>query len=74
MATNWYYKVMGVEDGPVSSEELLALARAGRIQADTLLRKVGTDEWALAERVKGALPASRLTKKSGDRGETGARC
>ena len=61
MATNWYYKLMGVENGPVSSDELLALARAGRILSDTLVRKSGTEQWALAERVKGLFdPATPL--------------
>jgi len=38
MATKWYYKVMGVENGPVTSEELLALAVNGQIAPDALVR------------------------------------
>lgn len=51
--TDWHYKVMGDEVGPVSSRMLRELAQAGDITRDTLVRKGNEGDWVRAERVKG---------------------
>ena len=53
MATEWFCKIMGVERGPMSSQELMALARGGRLRRQDLVRKGGT--WVRAEMVQGLL-------------------
>jgi hypothetical protein len=53
MATQWYYKVMGEEFGPVSPSQLKQLALARQVLQDTLVRKGTEGDWVLAERVKG---------------------
>lgn len=53
MASQWYYKVMGEERGPVSASELRRLAREGGINEDTFVRKGLEHDWVLAERIKG---------------------
>ena len=51
MATEWFCKIMGVERGPMSSQEIMALARVGRLKRQDLVRKGGT--WVRAEVVQG---------------------
>jgi len=58
MAAEWFYQVMGQQLGPVSAVELRALANAGTVQPDTLVRK-GTDGcWVWAEKVQGVFRPS----------------
>jgi len=51
--SEWYYRVMGQELGPVSDTQLKALARDGTIQPDTFVRKRQDDSWTNAYHVKG---------------------
>lgn len=44
---------MGSEIGPVSSAALKEAARDGTITPDTFVRKVNSEDWVLAERVRG---------------------
>lgn len=53
MATQWFFKAMGQEVGPVSSAQLRSQALAGTIAADTWVRHGADGKWVLAERVKG---------------------
>jgi uncharacterized protein DUF4339 len=53
MPTEWFYKVMGQECGPVSSAELKRLAQQGDISRDTFVRKGAEGEWVDTGRVKG---------------------
>ncbi len=53
MASEWFYRIMGEQLGPVSSSELKRLARSGTIDPDTHLRNGNEGEWVLAGRVKG---------------------
>jgi hypothetical protein len=50
---SWHYKLMGEEFGPVTAKELKQAAEAGTISPDTLVRKVGLDDWVTADRVNG---------------------
>src|SRR5947209_1931518 len=52
-AEAWYYQVVGQEVGPVAFPELQQLARDGRINPDTLVRRATGSRWLLAERVAG---------------------
>ena len=53
MSTEWFCNIMGDQWGPMSSQELLAVARRGRLSRDDLVRK-GTDgTWVRAELVRG---------------------
>ncbi len=53
MAAEWYCRIMGDEWGPMSSMELIAVARWGRLSRDDTVRK-GTDgNWVRAELVRG---------------------
>ncbi|MEX2188152.1 MAG: DUF6232 family protein [Pirellulales bacterium] len=56
MSGGWFYSVMGVERGPVSSKELKRLADQGEILRDSLVRSARNDQWFSADRVKGLFP------------------
>jgi hypothetical protein len=53
MASQWLYKVMGEQVGPVSVSELRNLAQHGTISSDTLVRQSPDGVWVLAERLRG---------------------
>jgi len=53
MASEWFYQAMGKQVGPISSAQLRDLAQRGAILPDTLVRKVPSSTWVLAERVHG---------------------
>jgi hypothetical protein len=53
MATQWYCKIMGVEEGPMSARQLQAIARCGRLAIDDLVRKHSAGVWVRAENVIG---------------------
>jgi hypothetical protein len=49
----WQYQIMGEAVGPVSDDELRALAAGGRVTGDTLVRQGVDCPWTLAWRVRG---------------------
>lgn len=53
MAIQWFYLVEGVTWGPVSAQELRALAEAGTVTADTLVRPGRHGRWVATRKVKG---------------------
>ena len=53
MATEWFYRISGETLGPVSGEELLSLAKRGRVRPSTLVRRGIQGAWVNADRVKG---------------------
>ncbi len=53
MATEWFCKIMGDEQGPMTAAELHTLARAGRLTIDDLVRKHADGSWVRAENVIG---------------------
>ncbi len=58
MAADWYCKIAGAELGPLSSQQLKALAADGRLRADDEVSQGQDGKWVQASRVKGLLKAS----------------
>ena len=57
IASRWYWTRGGKQGGPVSWEELGTLARAGKIRADDLVLREGTNQWIPARQAQGNVPA-----------------
>ncbi|HUQ69501.1 MAG TPA: DUF4339 domain-containing protein [Planctomycetaceae bacterium] len=55
MAKAWFYQLMGVDFGPISSAELKREVEQGRIQPDTLVRGAPDGKWQPADRIKGLI-------------------
>jgi GYF domain 2 len=53
MATQWFCKIMGDEQGPMTAVELHQLARSGGLAIDDLVRKHADGIWVRAENVIG---------------------
>lgn len=53
MATQWYCKISGHVRGPLTAQQLKAMATHGRIQPDDQVRQGDQGEWVPAGRVKG---------------------
>jgi hypothetical protein len=53
MATQWYCKIMGDEQGPMSARQLQSITRSGRLAIDDLVRKHSDGIWVRAENVIG---------------------
>lgn len=53
MASQWFYQILGEELGPSSFQELAALARAGTLTRDDLVRRAEARDWILAGEVIG---------------------
>jgi hypothetical protein len=53
MATQWFCKIMGDEQGPMSASELQTIARSGQLAIDDLVRKHSGGTWVRAENVIG---------------------
>ncbi|QDU39751.1 hypothetical protein Mal4_40980 [Maioricimonas rarisocia] len=56
MATNWYYRIVGEEFGPVDFDALFELARAGGLGPDDDVRSESADEWQSAATIVGLFP------------------
>ena len=64
MASEWFYKVLGDEVGPVSAAELRNLAQHGTIDCNTLVKRSSDGEWVLAERLQGLFSVSDAPSSS----------
>ena len=53
MAADWYIKTSTKEVGPLTSQQLLQIARAGRLTPSSYVRQGENTNWVLAEKVKG---------------------
>ncbi len=53
VSARWHWSREGEEFGPVSSDEIRALARSGRLRPHDLLWREGLTEWVSARKVKG---------------------
>jgi hypothetical protein len=53
MNAEWYCRIMSDEWGPMSADELIAVARWGRLTRDDVVRKGPDGEWVRAENVEG---------------------
>ncbi|MDY0168349.1 MAG: DUF4339 domain-containing protein [Thermoguttaceae bacterium] len=58
MAADWYCRIAGAELGPLSSQQLRALATDGRLRADDEVCQGKGGKWVQANRVKGLLTSS----------------
>jgi hypothetical protein len=58
MATDWYYSNSGRKRGPVTSSQLKALARTGKLLPTDLVWKDGMSSWQPASKVKGLFPTA----------------
>jgi hypothetical protein len=58
MATHWYCKISGAERGPLTSQQLKAMAVHGRLQPSDEVRQGDTGNWVPASRVKGLFDKS----------------
>jgi hypothetical protein len=67
MSTEWFCKIMGDEWGPVSTEELRAIARRGPLTRNDLVRRSESGTWVRGEIVQGLFEDSTS-------GPTGATC
>ena len=52
MASQWYYRHGKVQLGPVSTRELLRLARVGKVKISGFLWKSGLPRWVSARKAK----------------------
>ena len=60
MSNEWYCRIMGDQWGPMSAQELLAVARRGRLTRDDLVRQGAHGTWVRAEVVKGLFNNAEL--------------
>lgn len=58
MGADWYCRIMGEEWGPMSSQELMAVARRGRLTRDDNVRRGLNGTWVRAEIVRGLFNSS----------------
>ena len=58
MASQWFYKVMGEQLGPISGADLQSLAQHRVVLPDTPVAKNPDGPWVPAERVRGLLAES----------------
>lgn len=56
--TGWYLKIANKEVGPLSSQQLKAMAKQGQLGPEDLIRQGGEGPWIAAGRVRGLLSAS----------------
>ncbi len=62
MAKEWHYSRDGEQHGPISQDELKALAASGQLQPGDLVWKDGMTDWVPASKVKGLF--ARGTQRS----------
>ncbi|MDZ7620699.1 MAG: DUF4339 domain-containing protein [Patescibacteria group bacterium] len=58
MTTDWYCKIAGAELGPLSSQQLRALAADGRLRPEDEVCQGQGGKWVAADRVKGLLKSA----------------
>ncbi|NQU20238.1 MAG: DUF4339 domain-containing protein [Candidatus Nealsonbacteria bacterium] len=66
MATQWFCEISGEQHGPVSSQQLKAMADKGRLTAEDRVRQGDDGSWVPASRVKGLFPAAGSSTKVSD--------
>lgn len=71
MESVWHYVANGEPVGPVTWDELRAVATAGKIAPDDLVWRDGTPEWVAARTVAGLLPAPAVDARPARTGSDG---
>ena len=61
MSREWYYAMGDEKHGPVTAEQLRALARSGELAPTDLVWTDGMGDWRQASSVKDLLPPARST-------------
>ncbi|MFM2096425.1 MAG: hypothetical protein RIS70_3549 [Planctomycetota bacterium] len=64
MATVWYYRIAGTEYGPISTPELLELAKQGKLRPDDEVKK-NRHDWRPASKVQGLFSAEQADSTVG---------
>ncbi len=59
MASEWFCRIAGAELGPLSAQQVKAMAAQGRLHPDDVLRRGSDGPWLPAGRVKGLFPADQ---------------
>jgi hypothetical protein len=76
MAKRWYYmpaSSIGKKQGPVTDEELKALADRGQLRPDDKIWREGMDGWKVAKAIKGLFPVTLpAVAADSDRNSVGA--
>ena len=57
----WYYASGGVQQGPVSWEDLCGLARSGKLSPDDLVWKKGMEGWVAAAVIPNLFPEASVS-------------
>ncbi len=60
MTAEWYCEIAGREVGPLSPQQLKAMAERGQILPDDGVRRGTQGEWVLARQINGLIPTSDL--------------
>ena len=55
MAARWFYQISGEELGPITTAELVELARSGKLSPDDKVKK-NDSKWVSASKVRGLFP------------------
>lgn len=67
MSSGWYYTVMGVQIGPLTSEDFRRHAREGKVSPSTYVRRGVEGRWVTADQVRGLFdqaPQDRVPQPS----------
>jgi hypothetical protein len=67
MSNEWYCRIMGDELGPMSPDELLTVARWGRLSRDDVVKNGPNGTWVRAEIVEGLFEDSITQPTAGPR-------
>jgi hypothetical protein len=62
MSHHWFCKVSGKQVGPLSSQQLKAMAAQGKLHPDDFIRQGEEGQWVAASRVKGLFPSQGAAK------------
>lgn len=63
MFAQWYCRIMGVERGPMTADELHSLVASGELAVDDMIRSESGDDWVPAGSLSGLLGDSTLRER-----------
>ncbi len=63
MSNDWFYQLMGVEQGPVSGGQLKQLADVGKIATDSMVKRGEQGSWVTADRIQGLFNQTGVPQK-----------
>jgi hypothetical protein len=62
--TNWYCRFSAEQEGPFSSRQMRALAKEGRITAETPVRREADERWYAARKVRGLFKKKKSKRRA----------